>query len=219
MTIEPLASAAIDCLDEVAVAMERKWGMGRLPKLVAPELAVKFHAQADKLNAAISVNLTGAIVAHAGAMERAWKALDAAAIAAKAAPMAPVIWQTVIPSTGEVIAIVRTEDEAASVMADRWGTVWTLAEVALALDAFGDDVRAVKAKFPGAMVAAIRPTGIVNPPDRQKQAQEAKASISERARAARQGKPPVPGFSSPEFNSPNRNSQGLNWAKGDDVPF
>jgi hypothetical protein len=219
MITPALASAAIDCLDEVAVAMECKWGVGRLPKLVAPDLAAKFHAQAEKLDAAISMKLHDAIVAHASAMERAWKALDAAAAKVGAQPMAPTIWQTVIPSTGEVVAIVRTGDEAAAVAAERWGTVWTLAEIALALDAFGDDVRAVKARFPSATVTAVRPNGISNPPDQQKQAQAAKASISERAKAARQPKPSAPGFSPAEFNSPQRKSQGLDWAKGDDVPF
>ncbi len=216
MTVDPLASAAIDCLDEVAVAMERKWGVGRLPKLVDPELAVKFHAQADKLNAAISVNLAEAIVAHAGAMERAWKTLDKAALAAGARPMAPVIWQAVIPSTGEVVAIVRTGDEAAAVAAERWGTVWTLAEVALALDAFGDDVCAVKARFPSAAVTAIRPAGIVNPPDQQKQAQAAKSAIADGRESKKQSPPPSPGFS---LAKPRPPQGGFDWAKGDDVPF
>jgi hypothetical protein len=200
MTLSALASAAVDCLDEVAVAMERKWGVGRLPKLVAPELAAKFHAQA-------------------GGMERAWKALDKAASTAGAQPMSPVIWQAIIPSTGEVVAIVRSADEAAAVKAERWGTVWTLAEVALALDAFGDDVRAVKARFPDATVTAVRPGGMANPPKQQKQAAAAKDAISERAKAAMKPKPSAPGFSPAEFKAPLRKSQGLDWAKGDDVPF
>lgn len=215
MSNEFLASAAIDCLDEVAVAMERKWGVGRLPKLVGPELAAKFLAQADKLNAALAVKLTDAIVAHAGAMERAWKALDKAAIAAGAQPMAPVIWQAVIPSTGEVVAIVRTGDEAAAIAAERWGTVWTLAEVALALDAFGDDVRAVKTRFPHAAVTAVRPTGIVNPQDQQKQAQAAKTVIAA-DRQAKKPPPPIPGFSPPP---PRPSRGGFDWTRGDDVPF
>ena len=163
-----------------------------MPRCVS--LTAKFHAQAEKLDAAITVNMAGAIVAHAGAMERARKALDAAAIKAGAEPMAPMIWQTVVPSTGEGVVIVRTEDGAASVIAAKWGTVWTLAEVALALDAFGEGVRAVKAKFSGATVTAIRPAGIFNPADQQKQAQAAKEAISARAIAARAEKPCMPGF-------------------------
>lgn len=216
MTTPALASAAIDCLDEVATVMERKWGVGRLPKLVAPELAVKFHAQAEKLDAALSMKMHDAIVAHAGGMERAWKALDKAASTAGALPMSPVIWQAIIPSTGEVVAIVRSADEAAAVKAERWGTVWTLAEVALALDAFGDDVRAVKSRFPDAAVTAIRPGGIANPPVQQKQAAAAKDAISERAKAAMKPKPSAPGFSPA---TPQSNPFGFDWAKGDDVPF
>jgi hypothetical protein len=218
MTSAALASAAIDCLDEVATVMERKWGVGRLPKLVAPELAVKFHAQAEKLDAALSMKMHDAIVAHAGGMERAWKALDKAASTAGALPMSPVIWQAIIPSTGEVVAIVRSADEAAAVKAERWGTVWTLAEVALALDAFGEDVRAVKNRFPGATVTAVRPAGTHNPPDQQKQAAAAKDAISEseRAKAAMKPKPSAPGFSPA---TPQSNPFGFDWAKGDDVPF
>jgi hypothetical protein len=216
MSNEFLSRAAIDCLDEVAVAMERKWGVGRLPKLVGAELAARFNAQAEKLDIAISMKLHDAIVAHASAMERAWKALDKAATSAGAQPLAPPIWQTVIPSTGEVVAIVRTGDEAAAIAAERWGTVWTLAEVALALDAFGDDVRAVKARFPGAAVTAVRPAGISNPPDQQKQAYEAKRAIAAKREAKRQGPPSLPGFSPAK---PPPSTGGFDWSKGDDVPF
>jgi hypothetical protein len=216
MITPALASAAIDCLDEVAVAMECKWGVGRLPKLVAPDLAAKFHAQADKLDAALSMKMHDAIVAHASAMERAWKALDKAASTAGALPMSPVIWQAIIPSTGEVVAIVRSVDEAAAVKAERWGTVWTLAEVALALDAFGDDVRAVKSRFRGATVTAVRPSGISNPPDQQKQAHEAKGAIVAKREAKRQAPPSLPGFSP---GRPPPTTGGFDWAKGNDVPF
>ena len=61
-TLDPLAlseyaiRAIIDGLDQVAVEMERKWGVGRLRLLVSDLLRAKFDAQKDKLDAAIATN-------------------------------------------------------------------------------------------------------------------------------------------------------------------
>jgi len=45
--------AMVDGLDQVAVAMERKWGVGRLRLLVSDFLRAKFDEQKDRLDAAI----------------------------------------------------------------------------------------------------------------------------------------------------------------------
>ena len=121
MSADRFARAAVDRLDEIAHAMERKWGVDRLPKLVDPALASRFRAQGEKLNDALRSERPDAIAAQAAAMERAWAALDATAIAAGAEPLTPTVWETVLPSTGEVIAIVRTADEASAVARDRNG--------------------------------------------------------------------------------------------------
>src|SRR5690606_27231214 len=131
MSADRFAQAAVDRLDEIAHAMERKWGIDRLPKLVDPALAARFAAQAEKLNAALRSERPDAMAAQAAAMERAWKALDAAAIAAGHEPLAPMVWETVIPSTGEIVAIVRTSEEASTIARERNGSVYTLAEVAV----------------------------------------------------------------------------------------
>ena len=154
-----LAKASLDRLDAVASAMERKWGIDRLPKLVDAPLAVRFRSQAERLDAAICLNVSAAVSAQAEAMLRAWTALDAAAITGGWKPLAPTIWETVLPDTGEVIAIVRDADEAFALARECKGAVWTLAEVAIAIEAFGDTVRATKAAFPCAEVTAVRPTG------------------------------------------------------------
>jgi hypothetical protein len=156
MSADRYARVAIECLDEIAMAMERKWGIGRLPRLVDPALAAKFDAQREKLNDALASERHDAIAAQAAAMERAWKALDAAAIAAGAKPLSPTVWETALPSTGEIVAIVRTAEEASAVAHERNGAVYTLAEVAVAIDAIHDDIRAVKQTFPGAAVKAVR---------------------------------------------------------------
>jgi hypothetical protein len=87
-------------------------------------------------------------------MRRAWNALDRAAHEAGAKPLAPQVWECVLPSTGEIISLVRSEDEAHHVA--REGRVFTTTEIAILIEALGEDVLAVKQKFPGATVTGIR---------------------------------------------------------------
>lgn len=224
MSAERFARAAIERLDEVAHAMERKWGADRLPKLVDAALAARFRTQVDKLNEALRSERPDAIVAQASAMERAWNALDAAARAAGAKSIEATIWETVIPSTGEIIAIVRTAEEASAVARERNGAVYTLAEVAVAIDAFGDDVRAVKATFPGASVTAVRPRSLpigsapaVVPAQREIRPSGVQAGRGRRRRSAS-----VTGFYAPLSDaSPETPSSKppIDWERGDDIPF
>jgi type III secretion system FlhB-like substrate exporter len=103
MPAADLAKASLDRLDAVASVMERKWGIDRLPKLVDAPLAVRFRSQAERLDEAIRSDASAAVSAQAEAMLRAWNALDAAAITGGWKPLAPTIWETVLPETGEVI--------------------------------------------------------------------------------------------------------------------
>jgi hypothetical protein len=212
MSADRFAQTAVNRLDEVAHAMERKWGIDRLPKLVDPALAVRFEAQREKLNEALRSQRPDAIATQAAAMERAWKALDAAALADGRAPLAPEIWEMVIPSTGEIVAIVRTAEEASAVARERNGAVYTLAEVAVAIDAFGDQVRAVKAAFPGASVTAVRPAslpigsrqpkGAGVPPGRKR---------TRRSASAADFFAPLP--------EPSSSKPPIDWERGDEIPF
>lgn len=212
MSADRFAQFAVGRLDEVAHAMERKWGIDRLPKLVDPALAARFAAQREKLNEALRSERPDAIATQAAAMERAWKALDAAALADGRAPLAPEIWETVIPSTGEIIAIVHTAEEASAVARERNGAVYTLAEVAVAIDAFGDQVRAVKATFPGASVTAVRPAslpigsrepkGAGAPPGRKRTGRSASAA----------------GFFAP-LPDASSSKPPIDWERGDEIPF
>jgi hypothetical protein len=60
----------------------------------------------------------------------------------------------VLPSTGEIVSLVRSQEEAHHVA--REGRVFTVAEIAILIEALGDGVLAVKQKFPGAAVTGIR---------------------------------------------------------------
>lgn len=129
------ARASLDRLDEVASVMERRWGVDRLPKLVDAALAVRFAAQRDRLDEAIRADRPELVSVQAEAMIRAWQALDAEATKARWPQLAPTVWEAVLPQSGEVVAIVRDSEEALAVAKERKGAVWTLAEVALAIEA------------------------------------------------------------------------------------
>jgi hypothetical protein len=146
--------AIIDGLDQVAVEMERKWGVGRLRLLVNDLLRAKFDAQKDKLDAAIAANQEHYIRAQAEGMKRAWAALDKAASEAGHGPLSASVWECVLPSSGEVIAIVRTEAEAHHVC--RKMRVFSLEEIGRLIEALGPTVLAAKPVFPGATVGGIR---------------------------------------------------------------
>ncbi len=75
-------SEAMKPLDRLAREMELKWGAGRLPALVEPELASLFGKARDKLNEAIQCNDPDVIVRRVQVMIRGWEKLDAVASAA-----------------------------------------------------------------------------------------------------------------------------------------
>lgn len=218
MSADRFAQAAVDRLDEIAHAMERKWGADRLPRLVDPALAARFHAQAEKLNRALRLDRPDAVATQATAMQRAWNALDQAATACGKEPPSLTVWETAIPSTGEVIAIVRTAEEAATIARERNGAVYTLAEVAIAIDAFGEQVRAVKTTFPGANVAAVRPASlpIGSTPPRADPRTATPGASSVRGRRRRSAS--VAGFFAPLRETPS-SKPPIDWERGDDIPF
>ena len=151
---ELVIKAILDGVDEIARQMERKWGVGRLRLMVSDVLRIKFDAQQAKLDAAIATDQETYIRAQAEGMRRAWLALDRAATDAGAEPLAPEVWECVLPATGEVVSIVRTEAEAHHVA--RETEVWTLAEIGVLIERLGDEVRQVKRTFPGSAVVEVR---------------------------------------------------------------
>jgi hypothetical protein len=71
--------AAIQVADQAAIKAEGEWGIGRLERIVPPELAAKFAIARHQLDEAIStvdIELAGQ---KAMAMARGWEALDRAA--------------------------------------------------------------------------------------------------------------------------------------------
>ena len=145
--------AILDGLDRIAHEMERKWGVGRLRLLVSDLLRARFDAQKDKLDAAIETNRESYIRAQAEGMKRAWDALDHAATEDGHALLAPEVWECVLPGSGEVVSITRTEAEAHHVC--RECRVFTLEEIAILIDALGETALEAKRVFPGASVRRV----------------------------------------------------------------
>jgi hypothetical protein len=158
---------AVEALDEVASQCERRWGVGRLPRLVPVDLAEKFHRQVEKLNAAIADEATGGSVANvefeAGRMVNAWRALDAAAEAVGADHASG---RCMGSRMGDGRSLVICEDlEAMGVWrrqnAEQGAAMWTMDEVVAVLEGF-DLVNRTKHLFEGAVVEDVRASRKVN---------------------------------------------------------
>ena len=153
-SLAELAQAAIDGLDHIATEMELKWGVGRLRLLVDDELRARFDRQAAKLRAAIASGQASYLHTQAQGMRRAWLALERSAAAAGHAPLVPEVWECVLPTSGEIVAIVRRQVEAQHLA--RYRQVFTLAEVGALVEALGRGVLDVKRVFPGSAVVEVR---------------------------------------------------------------
>ncbi len=152
-------TAAVLSVDEVAREMERRWGVGRLVRLVSPATLVRFRQAHVLWTAAYSHDRNAAETERTSAMMiRAWKALDAEATAAGHEPLAPTVWEG-RTEDGRVLVIVRTSEEAmavASAADNRARTVWTVDELARCV-AMLEQINEVKRCFPGATVTAVSP--------------------------------------------------------------
>lgn len=151
---------AIERLDEVASQMERKWGVGRLPRLVSVYLAEKFLRQVEKLNAEIVEEATAGVANveyEAGRMINAWMTLDAAAEAAGGDP-ASAKYLTARMSDGRSLVICSDPEGMGHYVRqnpDRSAAVWTMEEVVRVLEGF-DLVNRTKHLFDGAKVEEVR---------------------------------------------------------------
>lgn len=147
---------------------ETKWGVGRGELLAGDDLRAKFRGQCARWAEAYRVAweapfLTGNLLAEvqrlAAAMGRGYAALDAAAEEAGHRPIAPWVWECLLPD-GSIAAFVQSEAEAAKVIADgRYLAVYTLTEMANVLAALPDVLRLAKAVFPGATFQPPNPFG------------------------------------------------------------
>lgn len=154
-------TAYFETVDNARAEAERKWGCGRLELLTPADLLAKFRRQcvtwAEAYQAAwsspmLTRDALDLVVAKAGAMQRAWAALDAAATEAGHRPVAPFVWEVRL-ATGEIAALVQTNAEASHVIAEgRYLVVYTAEEIGNVIDALPAALQMAKVHFPGAKV-------------------------------------------------------------------
>jgi len=134
--------ALVEEVDITATAMEAKWGVDRLRRLVPLDLRERWDRQCRAWHEAIWTKPIHEIEALSQAMIRGYRALDAAATAAGAPPIEPHAME-VARSDGQVIAIVCDNAQAhAAYHCGRYIEVWTLAELARVIEAFPEIAKA-----------------------------------------------------------------------------
>jgi hypothetical protein len=155
-------SAVTAGVDAVAVEMESRWGVGRLPLLVSDELREKFSRQLRRFDQAIVSNDIERIRQTGAATKRAWQALDQAATEAGQQQLQPDAWEVRL-ADGRVVAICRTNADAhAEVRSGRHLEVWTIDEIARIMFAF-PGLGTAKQTFPGATVESVRSRHVSEP--------------------------------------------------------
>lgn len=145
---------AVEPLDRVAVEMEGKWGVGRLPRLVTPEMAAKFSSAKEKLDEAIRANDLDAVVAKASVLIRGWKALDQAATEAGHKTYPEAVWSKLYRGTKYTIVLDRADVSKVAKDSTDPAHVITLDELLVVWDDFQGRrvIEETKSLFPGATV-------------------------------------------------------------------
>jgi len=151
---------ALRPLDRIAVEMEAKWGVGRLPRLVSPDMAARFGSARDRLNEAIRENDGDAVAKRAAVMIRGWQALDKAASDAgcEALPLRTIGVRH--EGRSYVVAWDRADVHRAAALSDAPENVVTVHELLIAYEALRAKIDGVKQAFQGAeVVRAALPPG------------------------------------------------------------
>lgn len=150
---EASVAAVLEVLDQAAVEMERKWGVGKLQRLVEPEMAARFAASRERLNHAIESKDLDAIIERANNHTRGWYAMDKMATEKGHSPTPQGVWSA--SADGIAYTVVYDESDLPKV-AQTDAKAVTLKELLLAYQSVSGDVAPVKAAFPGAKIKHIR---------------------------------------------------------------
>lgn len=151
--------ALFEGVDGARKAAETEWGCERLPLLVGDEWRVKLRRQEARWSVAyqaawgaerVTVDQMQAVRAAAGGMIKGYAKLTEVAIEAGHRPIFPDVWEFPLED-GSVAAFVRSNDEAAKVIAEgRYLQVYTLAEVATLINTLvPESLQLAKVVFPG----------------------------------------------------------------------
>lgn len=148
---------ALEPLDRIAVQMEGKWGVGRLPRLVTPDMAAKFASARSKLDEAIRANDLDAVVAKAAVVIRGWQALDKAATEAGHKTYPDSVWSARRRGTVYTICLDRADVNKIAHDAQDKANVVTIDELLLVWEEFQANrvIKETKSLFPGATVERV----------------------------------------------------------------
>jgi len=151
--------AHIDGADAVAIAMEARWGSGRLRLLVPVELRERFDRQRFRFNAAIWHGDLEAVRVESERMVKAWQALSRAAEAAGVEELPRGVWEVTLED-GTVAVLSRYRGATRTTDRDHDGrrvVHYSLEEIGTMLSHYREVVK-VKEAFAGATVERIRQT-------------------------------------------------------------
>jgi hypothetical protein len=147
---------AVAPFDRVATEMDRTWGVDRLPELVSPETAGKYGSALAKLNAALDTGNQEDCAARAAVCIRGMQAMDREARAAGHTPMPSGFWMH--EQNGDTIIIAQDNRDWPLIEKMHPGIpIFSLREVANALEAYGNTVMAVKETFAGSEIKSNSP--------------------------------------------------------------
>ena len=145
--------------DQAVREMDRKWGVDRLPEIVAPESAAKWGKAMAGLNDAINSEDSDKVKFWVEVCLRGLKAMDDEALKSGQPISDPMIWE--YQYEGQTYGIIEDGRHWPAAYAKRPGLViFTMREAAIALHAHRNGlVEAVKLAFPGAEITGIRDRG------------------------------------------------------------
>lgn len=140
--------------DHAMTAVERKWGIDRLPELVSVDTAEKWGSAMAKLNAAIAGCNPDEIKARVGVCIRGLAALEAEAIKNGHSPKSPEVWE--YEYEGRVFSIIKDGRDHTAMGELQGRRIYTMREVAIALNALDQGMlKAVKDAFEQAEIKSI----------------------------------------------------------------
>lgn len=150
------ADLSLAPFDAAARAMDKRWGIDRLPEIVSTESAAKWGKAMAGLNGAIDANDPDKVKFWVEICLRGLEAMDAEAVSLGRPVSDPMIWEH--EYEGQVYGIIEDGREWPAAYAKRPGiAIHTMREVAIALHEHRNGlVNAAKLAFPGAEVKHVR---------------------------------------------------------------
>jgi hypothetical protein len=144
----------LDRLDEMALAVEARWGIGNLPRLCSETTAQKYDKQNEKLAVAIREQDIRQVQDLVNGFGRAYEVMEREALERGNKPSVAEYMEVALES-GFKLRIARNNTEARSVT-EKNVYVWTLEEVARVIEKDYTLVNVIKAQFDGAEVKSVR---------------------------------------------------------------